>query len=87
MAFEKSYLALNPCGCFAGAVVNNTEHPREVAKDVASFVRYGCTVTLVDTEWIRTECDWKACANNPDCVRMPKPKKARVAKVAQEAMI
>lgn len=70
---SQTYVAWNPCGCMAGAVVNDLGRPLVVANDVARFIRAGCTVELRPTEWLRSpECSLAACSDNPACVRAPK---------------
>ena len=72
---SQTYVAWNPCGCIGGAVVNDPEHARDVATNVASFIRQGCTVDLRPTGWVRSpECSFSACVDNPSCVRAPKRK-------------
>jgi len=57
-----SYVARKPCGCFAMAVVDNPDHKRDVAKEVAKAIRRGETVTRVPSEDVRT-MDWE-CAEH-----------------------
>ena len=49
-----SYMSRQPCGCLGMAVVDNPDHKRDVAKEVAKAVRRGETVERVPTEDIRT---------------------------------
>jgi hypothetical protein len=50
---EFAYIAVEPCGCVTGAVVDAPGRPREVAKDVAAFVRQGSAVERVPVESAR----------------------------------
>ena len=48
MSEEKNiYVARDASGKFTGCVFNNPEHKREVAKDIAGFIRRGDTVELM----------------------------------------
>jgi hypothetical protein len=57
-----AYIALRPCGCIVGAVVDNPEHSKDVAKDVAEFIRAGCRIERRTNEEVRTQ-PWKCPAH------------------------
>ena len=49
MADEKNiYVAVDTDGFLAGAVVNDPEYKKDVAKDVALFIKRGCSVELMN---------------------------------------
>lgn len=48
-----SYLSRKPCGCLGMAVVDNPEHKRDVAKEIAKAVRLGEIVERVPLEKVR----------------------------------
>lgn len=52
-----SYISRRPCGCLSMAVVDNPEHKRDVAKEVAKAIRLGETVERVTSESVR-KMDW-----------------------------
>ena len=53
-----SYVARKPCGCVSMAIVDNPDHKREVAREVAKAVRLGETVDRLPVEDVRT-MPWK----------------------------
>jgi len=53
-----SYISRKPCGCLSMAVVDNPEHKKDVANEIAKAVRRGETVDRVTSEQVRT-MDWK----------------------------
>ena len=53
-----SYISKKPCGCLCMAVLDNPDHKRDVAKEIAKAIRLGETVERVPTETVRT-MDWK----------------------------
>ena len=57
MGKRNSYIARKPCGCITMACVDNPEHKRETAKEVAKAIRLGETIDRVTSEYIRTT-DW-----------------------------
>ena len=79
---EQTYVAWNPCGCMAGACVNDPNHIRETAKMVGDFIRSGCTVELVRTEWVRKTASFAPCVDNPACVRLPRRARAKQTALA-----
>lgn len=52
-----SYISRLPCGCLGILVIDNPEHRRDVAKEVAKAIRLGEAVERVATESVR-EMDW-----------------------------
>lgn len=84
----KTYLARNPCGCICGAVVDAPEHKRDTAREIAAWLRLGCTIETVETAWVRSgECSFAACADNPDCVRAPKERRVRARRPSHQAVL
>lgn len=53
-----AYIAREKCGCITMATVDDPEHKREVAKQIAKAVRLGETVERVTCEYVRTT-EWK----------------------------
>lgn len=53
-----SYVSRQPCGCLGVAVVDNPEHRRDVAKEVAKAIRCGEIVERVATDSVRTMGWW-----------------------------
>lgn len=52
-----SYISRQPCGCLTVAIVDNPEHRRDVAKEVAKAIRNGEVVERVTSESVR-KIDW-----------------------------
>ena len=48
-----AYIAKKPCGCIAMAVVDNPEHRRDTAKEVASCIKEGYIIERVTTDYVR----------------------------------
>ncbi len=44
----KIYVAMKPCGCVVAAAVDNPEHKKDTAKDIAKWVRDGLTIQRLD---------------------------------------
>lgn len=53
-----SYISIQPCGCLGIAVVDNPEHKRDVAKEVAKAIRLGERVKRVTSDSVR-KMDWR----------------------------
>ena len=62
MTESMSYISKKPCGCLAMAVVDNPDHKKETAKEIARAIRAGETVERVTTEQVRT-MNWKCLAH------------------------
>lgn len=61
-----AYMGARPCGCACALLVDNPEHKREVAKDVASWIRSGLTIQRGTIEEARQF--WKdKFASCPEC--------------------
>ena len=48
-----AYIAKEKCGCVTGAVVDDKTHPKEVAKDVAGFIKDGRSIERVDGDTVK----------------------------------
>jgi len=49
-----SYIGRDPeCNCIVAATVDNPDHPKRVAREVAKFIRQGLTVERVEHEIVR----------------------------------
>jgi hypothetical protein len=48
-----SYIARRPCGCVCGAVLDNPQYRRDVAKATAGWIRKGMAVERVTVEAVR----------------------------------
>ena len=60
---SKCYIGRKSCGCVVAAVVADIGSPKEVAKDVASFIESGLTIELVDTAYVRDNLRSCKCKN------------------------
>lgn len=50
-----SYVGRKSCGCLVAAVVDDTDDAKDVAADVAGFIRQGLTIERVLHDVVRTE--------------------------------
>ncbi len=57
MAESFSYVALKDCGCLAIAMVDNPEHKRDVAREMAKGIRQGYSFHRLTTQQVR-EMEW-----------------------------
>jgi len=57
-----TYIGRKPCGCIRFAMVDNPEHKREVAKEIAHAIRDGLAIERVTTEYVR-ETAWTCAAH------------------------
>lgn len=53
-----AYVGRKPCGCIGAAFVDKPEHAKDIAREVASWIRDGLTVERMTTEEVRA-ADWK----------------------------
>jgi len=53
-----AYIALRPCGCIVGAIVDRPELWEDCAKDVAEWIRAGLRIERRICEEVRTT-PWK----------------------------
>ena len=75
---EYAYIGIKKCGCVVAAVVDNPDHVKDVAKEVASCIREGLTIEHMPLEEarerlgssIRCECDEKPAAETPTSGQM-----------------
>ncbi len=68
----KAYIAKEKCGCVTGAVVDDKTRLKEVATDVAKFIKDGRTVEHVDGDTVKNllaQCpfDESKHYNNKNC--------------------
>ena len=61
-AMSMTYVGKAPCGCIRFAVVDNPEHLKENAKEIARAMRAGLTINRMVTDDVR-EAKW-GC---PEC--------------------
>jgi hypothetical protein len=62
MAEEMAYVAYHAsCGKVIACTIDNPEHKREVAKDVARWIRYGDTVNRVPAAEVPDMPGWCQC--------------------------
>lgn len=54
MSESMAYIARRPCGCFCAALVDNSDHAKDTAKEVAKLIRDGYAVERVTVEAVRT---------------------------------
>lgn len=50
---KMSYIARKPCGCIVMATIDNLEHRRDVAKEVAKAIRQGYIIERVTADYVR----------------------------------
>jgi hypothetical protein len=50
---EFAYIGVEPCRCCTAAVVDDPKHKKDVAEDVANFIRLGLTIERVPVEEAR----------------------------------
>lgn len=74
-----SYVAFGPCGHVVGAVVQDPVYQKNVAADVARWIRNGLTVHSKPSAWMR-EAKYEWC--NPECptLAIRRARKSRSAK-------
>lgn len=53
-----SYISKKPCGCLSMAIVDNPDHKKDVAREIAKAIRLGETIERVTLESVRT-MDWE----------------------------
>ena len=61
---EYAYIGIMKCGCVVAATMDMPDHAKQVAKDVAGFIREGYRVERVSTEEVRVRL--KACDCDKD---------------------
>ena len=49
------YVGIKPCGCMVAWVYDSKEHPKDVAKSVAQFIKDGYRVESANTDDIRSK--------------------------------
>ena len=54
----KSYVSKKSCGCVCMAIIDNPDHKKDVAKEIAKAVRLGETIERMPTETVRI-MPWK----------------------------
>ena len=63
-----AYIGIAACGCIRAATADDPDQKKEVAKDVASFLRWGKTVERVSVESVRiTLCTSNHGPKNRNC--------------------
>ncbi len=65
MSESMTYVARAKCGCLKMAAVDNSEHKKDVAKEIAKAIRLGETVDRIPTAQVR-EMDWTCEAHKKD---------------------
>ena len=67
------YVGIKPCGCMVAWVYDSKEHPKDVAKSVAQFIKDGYRVESANTDDIRSKLGPCKCnrpnvkGERPDC--------------------
>ena len=51
----KAYIARESCGAITGAIVDEPQYKKDIAKEIAHWIREGCTVEHTDGEIVRQE--------------------------------
>jgi len=59
---DMAYIARKSCGCLVMATVDNPDHSRDVAREVAKCVRMGWPVERITVEAVREiPLRWESC--------------------------
>ena len=58
---EHAYVGVKKCGCAVAAVVDNPDHAKDVAKEVADFIKSGLTIERVPVEVVRARLSQCKC--------------------------
>jgi hypothetical protein len=61
---DMAYVGIKACGCIVAATVDNPQHKREVAKDIAGFIRQGLSVERITVERVRKELKRCECEDS-----------------------
>lgn len=78
MSDSMCYLATDANGCDLVAIVDNPEHARDVAKEIAACIRDGLSVARITVDQFRTST--KPFGHVADCPFGPKPRVRKSAK-------
>lgn len=63
------YVGIKPCGCMVAWVYDSKEHPKDVAKSVAQFIKDGYRVESANTDDIRSKLGRCKCKSPNDEMR------------------
>jgi hypothetical protein len=67
-----SYIGREPCGCVTCATVDDEDHKKDIAKDIARWVRWGLTIERVPHEYVRQHL--ASCK----CKKVTKPEQTKL---------
>ena len=56
-----SYIGRKHCGCLVAAMVDDPEHKKDIAKEIAKWIRDGLIIERVTTEYVRE--NFKYCSH------------------------
>lgn len=62
---DYSYVARKACGCMVGATVDDPAHKKDVAREIAEWVREGLTIERVTHDVVRKEFMGSKCPHEP----------------------
>lgn len=65
------YVGIKPCGCMVAWVYDSKEHPKDVAKSVAQFIKDGYRVESANTDDIRSKLGPCKCKSPNDGSQRP----------------
>ncbi|KKL78742.1 hypothetical protein LCGC14_2021750 [marine sediment metagenome] len=65
-----SYVAFQSCGCLAMAMVDNPEHKRDVAREMAKGIRQGYSFHRLTTQQVR-EMPWVCLEHQKTAAALP----------------
>ena len=72
MSDEYAYIGIKKCGCVVAAAVDSPDRPKDVAKDVAGFIRDGLTIERVSVEEVRERFNDCQCDEKPVAAAAPR---------------
>jgi hypothetical protein len=56
-----SYIGKKECGCIVAAFVDNPEHKKDIAREIAKWIKDGLTIERVTDDYVRE--NFKRCTH------------------------
>lgn len=66
-----AYVGRKVCGCVCAAIVDDPAHKKEVAEDIADWIKSGLTIDRVSVEYVRENFVGWACPHEPKQLTLP----------------